>query len=77
MPLCQFFAKGNLTEVDGRIKGAVWRLAIIDWEAKEGSQSDDKYIQKVKMNAYPDRVRAVFIYGKMSKAVTYVTVYTN
>ena len=42
-------------------------MALIDRVAKEDSKSDDKYIQKVKMNAYPDRVRAFFIYGKMSK----------
>lgn len=53
---------------------------LIDRGAKEGSQSDDKYIQKVKMNAYPDRVRAFFIYSKMSKkhhtiVFTYTTFY--
>lgn len=42
-------------------------MALIDRVAKEDSKSDDKYIQKEKMNAYPDRVRVFVIFGKMSK----------
>ena len=45
-------------------------MALIDRVAKEDSKSDDKYIQKVKMNAYPDRVRAFLFTARCRKNIT-------